>query len=70
MTSKEIESQVKHWNKKKHQLRIELDKVETIINDLQELCPHQYDDGVSAVMEDAHASPYSFQVCRICGKVF
>ena len=61
---------VTHWRNKKKALLAEAEKVQKIIEDLQALCDHQYEDGRSAIEEDAPFHPASSRQCQICGKYF
>jgi len=70
MNSKEINKRVNFWRAKQFEYIKKGEKIQGIIINLQEMCPHKYEDGKSAVEEDAFASQYSRPVCRICGKHF
>ncbi len=66
----ELKESVDFWRKKKKRLLEESGKVQKIIEDLQALCPHQYEDGRSAIEEDAPLHPASQPQCQICGRYF
>ena len=68
--TQELKESADFWLKKKKHLLAEAEKVQKIIEYLQALCDHQYENGRSAIEEDAHASPYSRPQCSICGKYF
>ena len=70
MKSNEIKQSIKFWNRKRKKVQDELDKVNFIIEGIQRLCTHKYDNGTSAIDDDAFASPYAVPVCQICGKSF
>lgn len=70
MTTKELKQQVAFWQRKRGLIQDELDQVDTIIKDIQKICPHKYKNGTSAIQDDAFASPYAIPVCQICGKSF
>ena len=66
----EHKQRVTHWRNKQKALLAEAEKVQKIIEDLQAVCRHEWAHGISAISEDAHASPYAQPQCQICGKYF
>ena len=70
MKTKEINKRVNFWRAEQMKHVKKAEKIQGIITNLQDVCPHKYEDGKSAVEEDAFASQYSRPVCRICGKHF
>ncbi len=71
MTSDSIKQTVKDLQAEKQKLQNRLKIIEGIIETYQnKLCPHQYEDGRSAIEEDAPLHPASQLQCQICGKEF
>jgi len=70
MTQKELKNSIAFWQRKRQLIQDELDQVDAIIKDIQKLCSHKYDNGTSAIDDDAFASQYAVPVCQICGKRF
>jgi len=71
MKSKNIKKQVALWKKQLNEKKEQIAKIEKIITDLQELCPHKYKNGISAIGRpplDIH--PALQATCKICGKTF
>ena len=66
----EHKKQVDFWRNKQNVLLAEAEKVQKIIEDLQALCDHKYENGRSAIEEDAPLHPASSRQCQICGKYF
>ena len=66
-----IKQTVKDLQAEKQKLQDRLKIIEGIIETYQnKLCPHQYEDGRSAIEEDAPLHPASSRQCQICGKYF
>ena len=71
MTSDSIKQTVTDLKTEQKALKKRLKIVEGIIETYQnKLCPHQYEDGRSAIEEDAPLHPASQLQCQICGKEF
>ena len=66
----EHKQRITHWRNKQMALLKEADKIQKIIEDLQALCDHKYENGRSAIEEDAPLHPASSRQCQICGKYF
>lgn len=48
------------------ELKKKLEEVQDIIQKLQNLCPHEYPDGKSAIVSE-HTYRYEWRECQICG---
>ena len=71
MTPEAIKQTVTDLKTEQKALKKRLKIIEGMIDTYQnKLCPHQYENGRSAIEEDAFASPYARPQCQICGKEF
>ncbi len=70
MKTKEINKRVNFWRSEQMKHIKKAEKIQGIITNLQEMCPHKYPNGTSAIQDDAFASQYAIPVCQICGKRF
>lgn len=61
---------VTFWRKQLAKKQAEIEKIKKVIKAEQELCTHKFDDGSSAVSDEALYHPAQRPVCQICGKEF
>ena len=71
MTPEAIKQTVTDLKTEQKALKKRLKIIEGMIDTYQnKLCPHQYENGRSAIEEDAPLHPASSRQCQICGKYF
>ncbi len=71
MKPEAIKQAVSALKDRQRSLQKSLKIIEGMIDTYQnKLCPHQYEDGRSAIEEDAPFHPASSRQCQICGKYF
>ncbi len=71
MKPEAIKETVNNLQIEKKALQVRLNLIEKLIDTYQnKICPHQYEDGRSAIEEDAPLHPASQPQCQICGKYF
>ena len=61
---------VTFWRKQLAKKLEEIKKIRNVIKAEQELCSHKFDDGSSAISDEALYHPAQRPVCEICGKEF
>ena len=66
----EYKQRLAFWRNKKKKLQKEAEQIQDIINSIESMCDHEYEDGRSAIVEDAPFHPASQRYCKICGKYF
>ena len=67
MKPETIKQTIQELEKDLQDARSKVEILEKAIEAHRSMCPHQYDDGSSAWVEEVGIN-YRYEVCRICGK--